>query len=122
MNYDMMNNNKLSLTGKIAAPLVFTHEVLGEDFTKRGSSEEAVGSIRHHPAYGVRQADSGVRFREGETITVEGQFRSHNKVEGGRSRLVLTAFARDVIYPADESINPNLLEVSGYICKSPCTG
>ena len=32
MNYDMMNNNRLSLTGTISSPVTFTHEVLGESF------------------------------------------------------------------------------------------
>ena len=51
-------------------------------------------------------------------VTIKGQFRSYNKMAGEKSKLMLTVFARDVL-PYDESANPNMLELTGYICKPP---
>ena len=51
-------------------------------------------------------------------VTVEGQFRSYNKFDGERSRLMLSVFARE-IFPFEESDNPNVVELVGFICKEP---
>jgi primosomal replication protein N len=51
-------------------------------------------------------------------ITVVGQFRSYNKVVGDKSKLMLTIFVRDA-READPSVNPNIIELTGYICKPP---
>ena len=57
-------------------------------------------------------------MREGDTICALGQFRSYNKLEGGRSRLMLTVFVREVLQTPPSS-NPNSVVLSGYICKPP---
>ena len=54
----------------------------------------------------------------GEKIGIRGQFRSHNRLEDGRSRLMLSVFCRD-LEDWDENINSNMVELTGYICKSP---
>jgi single-stranded DNA-binding protein len=55
---------------------------------------------------------------KGKTLCALGQFRSYNKIEGGKSRLMLTVFIRELI---DEipNRNPNNVLLSGYICKPP---
>ena len=120
MNYDMMSNNKLSLTGTIASPVVFTHEVLGESFFETSIEVKRLSGLTDViPLTVSDRLMDGEPLRQGEEVTVEGQFRSHNKTVGDKSKLMLTAFARDVIRPALEGINPNSLEVCGYICKQP---
>lgn len=120
MNYDSMNNNKLSLTGVIAAPVRFTHEVLGESFFETTIEVKRLSGLSDMiPLTVSDRLMSGGALCEGDEITVEGQFRSHNKADGEKSRLVLTAFARDVIRPAMKGVNPNSLEACGYICKPP---
>lgn len=120
MNYDLMNNNKLSLTGTIAEPVRFTHEVLGESFFETTLQVKRLsGQSDMIPLTVSDRLMAGCPLCEGDEITVEGQFRSHNKIEGDKSRLVLTAFARDIIFPARENVNPNSLEACGYICKQP---
>ena len=54
----------------------------------------------------------------GATLSIIGQFRSYNKLEQERSRLMLTVFARD-ISESDDEPNPNVIELEGYICKPP---
>ena len=54
----------------------------------------------------------------GSVISAVGQFRSYNKLEGGKSRLMLTVFVRELVEPSAEK-NPNGIVLSGYICKPP---
>ncbi|MDR0384172.1 MAG: single-stranded DNA-binding protein [Christensenellaceae bacterium] len=56
--------------------------------------------------------------KPGEEVGVYGQFRSCNKIENGRSRLVLYVYAQTMTKDIDED-NPNVIELSGYICKPP---
>lgn len=51
-------------------------------------------------------------------LALTGQFRSYNKLEETRSRLMLSVFVRELL-PYDEETNPNEAELSGYICKPP---
>ena len=57
-------------------------------------------------------------FSPGDTLTVQGQLRSYNKVMGGAGRLLLTAFAQRLL-PPDDSENPNVIHLTGAICKPP---
>lgn len=119
MNYEQMSNNKLRLTGTVTENPVYSHEVCGEEFyeTKlsvaRLSGQEDVIPVTVSERLLSRQ-----EIVPGARISVVGQFRSYNKAEGERSRLLLTAFAREIL-PADEEVNPNMIEIIGYICKNP---
>ena len=56
----------------------------------------------------------------GEFVTIRGIFTSHNKIVDGRSKLILRVLAQEVSYATQEDINnPNIIELSGYVCKSP---
>ena len=52
----------------------------------------------------------------GESLAIEGQFRSYNKFEDGKSRLMLTIFVRQIL-DCDDERNPNMIELTGFICK-----
>ena len=58
---------------------------------------------------------------EGEYIMVQGQFRSYNRHEEKKNRLVLSVFVRELSFveEADESIKTNQIFLDGYICKPP---
>lgn len=58
---------------------------------------------------------------EGLLICVNGQFRSYNRHEERKNRLVLSVFAREVdfIEEMEESSKTNQIYLDGYICKEP---
>ena len=58
------------------------------------------------------------KFDVGNKVAIKGQFRSYNKLVDGASKLVLTVFVREII-EVDESMNPNIIEIVGYVCKPP---
>ena len=57
-------------------------------------------------------------MKVGGYICALGQFRSYNKVDGAKSRLMLTVFVRELL-EAPPVKNPNSIVLSGYICKPP---
>lgn len=119
MNYEEMNNNRAMLTGKVTEEAKFSHEVFGEGFYEiklevpRLSAQTDILPVTISERL-LACHDASV----GSILSVIGQFRSYNKLEEERSRLMLTVFARDVL-DADEEPNPNVIELEGYICKPP---
>ena len=58
----------------------------------------------------------------GREICVHGQFRSYNRHEENRNRLVLSLFVREMSFleeVAETDIKPNYIFLDGYICKPP---
>ena len=57
----------------------------------------------------------------GMLLCVNGQFRSYNRHEERKNRLVLSVFAREVefIGQLEESFKTNQIYLDGYICKEP---
>ncbi len=119
MNYEMMNNNKVFLSGKVETEPEFSHETFGEAFYEiqlsiaRLSDHADLIPITVSEKLLVKDA-----FKVGSKIAVKGQFRSYNKIVDGTSKLVLTVFVRELI-ETDDSMNPNIIEIVGYVCKPP---
>lgn len=119
MNYEQMNNNKLQLTGVISKEPVYSHEVFGEGFYETEITVPRLSDQTDTIPVTISDrliSQNGIEV--GDKVSVVGQFRSYNKLEGERSRLLLTAFVRDVV-SEDEIQNPNQIDICGYICKQP---
>ena len=58
---------------------------------------------------------------QGEYIQILGQFRSYNRHEEKKNRLVLSVFAREISFVEEESdkMKTNQIFLDGYICKMP---
>jgi hypothetical protein len=118
MNYNLEKNNKVYIYGKIVSQAVFSHEVFGEGFyefyleVKRLSGQGDVLPIT------ISERLMTESMIEGSELCALGQFRSYNKIENGKSRLMLTVFVREVLQ-LQPCKNPNSIVLSGYICKPP---
>ena len=118
----IIENNQVSMTGEIASPFTFSHEVFGEGFymvdilVKRLSDS----SDRIPVMISERLIDVTQNY-EGEFVQVTGQFRSYNRHEEKRNRLVLSVFAREVSFVEEENdkAKTNQIFLDGYICKTP---
>ena len=118
----IIENNQVSIMGKIASQFTFSHQVFGEGFymldvlVKRlsHSADRSPGMVS------VRLVDVTEDY-EGEYIQVTGQFRSYNRHEEKKNRLVLSVFAREISFVEDEddSVKSNQIFLDGYICKPP---
>ncbi len=119
MNYATEKNNKVYLQGEIVSEATFSHEVYGEGFYEfyvrvpRLSGQTDVLPV----TLSERLIKDGL-LAKGKSICALGQFRSYNKLENGRSRLMLTVFVRELLEELPGK-NPNGILLSGYICKPP---
>ena len=118
MNINTEKNNKVYLCGKIVSKAQFSHEVFGEGFYEFFVRVERLSGQADTLPVTISERLMTDEMTVGSTLCALGQFRSYNKIEGGRSRLMLTVFVREVL-TARPSSNPNSVVLSGYICKPP---
>ena len=119
MDHNAEKNNRVFLTGEIVSEAVFSHEVYGEGFYELFVRVMRLsGQADVLPVTISERLIEGHNLKPGSTICALGQFRSYNKLEGGRSRLMLTVFVRELV-EEPLSRNPNTIVLSGYICKPP---
>lgn len=111
------NNNHVLLKGKIKELPTYSHTVMGEGFfemfveVERLSEEVDILPV----TISERLIEN---FKIGDEIGISGQFRSYNKLENGRSKLMLTIFVKELVNPKDMS-EINQIYLIGYICKEP---
>ncbi len=119
MNHVTEKNNRVYVSGEIVSDATFSHEVYGEGFYEffvrvmRLSGQADILPV----TLSERLIQDGMLCK-GKTICALGQFRSYNKIENGRSRLMLTVFIRELLDELPDK-NPNSILLSGYICKPP---
>lgn len=108
--------------GEIASDFKFSHQVFGEGFylvdirVKRLSDSEDIIPVM----VSERLIDVTQDYM-GEFLMVTGQFRSYNRHEEKKNRLVLSVFARELVFveQEDDSVKSNQIFLDGYICKPP---
>ena len=116
---NLMNNNIVYLTGKITGEPKYSHSVFGEGFYETYVEVERLSSQKDVIPVTVseRLLDEG-GFEDGSQVSIEGQFRSYNKLMDGKSKLMLTVFVREIA-DDDYALNTNRIELTGYVCKPP---
>ncbi len=119
MNNEAKTNNKVYLSGTLESEPVFSHELYGEgfyEFTLRvprlSDQSDVIPITISERLLGEKNLVKGTK------ISFYGQFRSFNKLVGEKSKLMLTVFVRDFL-DEDEEANPNVTELTGYVCKQP---
>ena len=118
MNYNTEKNNKVYIYGEIVSEAVFSHEVYGEGFYEFYVKVMRLSGQADVLPVTVSERIMTEEMKPGNTICALGQFRSYNKLEGGKSRLMLTVFIRELL-DTQPGKNPNSIILSGYICKPP---
>lgn len=117
-----VENNMVTISGKVGSKVEFSHEVYGEGFyyflleVQRLSDSSDMIPV----TISERLADKDL-LKIGTCIELEGQFRSYNSYNSEGNRLILTVFAREINFLDDDtkSKNPNQIYLNGYICKRP---
>lgn len=119
MNNEFLTNNKVILQGSVESEPVYSHEIYGEAFY-----EFQLKVARLSETYDIIPVTISERIMNenditvGKEITISGQFRSYNKIEDGKSKLMLTVFIREFLDDV-EIDSSNTIEITGYICKEP---
>ena len=101
----IIENNQVSVMGRIATGFTFSHQVFGEGFymmdilVKRLSdSEDRIPVMVSERLIDITQDYVG------EYIEIHGQFRSYNRHEEKKNRLVLSVFVRELEFTEEELI------------------
>lgn len=118
MNYVTEKNNRVYVCGTITSDAVFSHEVFGEGFYEFFISVPRLSGQMDILPVTVSERLMGDGMKKGDALCALGQFRSYNKIENGKSRLMLTVFIREVL-DFNLGKNPNSIVLAGYICKPP---
>lgn len=122
MTDKVIENNQVTVMGEIVSDFSFSHEIFGEGFymvdmaVKRLSESYDVIPLM----VSERLIDVNGDYK-GMYVCINGQFRSYNRHEERKNRLVLSVFAREIefIDELEESAKTNQIYLDGYICKEP---
>ena len=131
MDTNYLENNYLTLVGKVTGEKRFSHEIYGERFfTFNLLIPRLSGNADIIPVTTSERLISDEMLTEGNKLLIKGQFRSYNSYENERNKLVLTVFAKDVEEVEENETNEenemikremttNEVVLIGYVCKKP---
>ena len=122
MTDKVIENNQAVIMGEIVSRFDFSHEIFGEGFymvdvkvPRLSDSNDIIPLMVSERLIDVEEDYCG------QNIMVQGQFRSYNRHEERRNRLVLSVFAREIEFVDEtpESSQTNQIFLDGFICKEP---
>ena len=130
MDTNYLENNYLTLVGKVTGEKRFSHEIYGERFYIFDLSIPRLsGNSDIIPITVSERLISDEMLQEGKKLLVKGQFRSYNSYENEKNKLILTVFAKDITEVEEENDEENEfvkkdtvtneVVLIGYICKKP---
>ncbi len=120
---DKMNeNNQVTVMGEIVGEFSFSHEIYGEGFymidilvPRLSESADRIPLMVSERLLDIKKDYRGMN------VKISGQFRSYNRHEERKNKLVLSVFVRDweFIDEVERSEMTNHIELDGFICKEP---
>ena len=111
--------NTLHLSGRVIGEPVVGHEAFGEKFYYLTLGVPRLsGAMDHLPITLSERLLDGAALADGDSLAIEGQVRSYNKIIEGAGRLLITAFAQKIV-EENEHENPNQITLTGTLCKAP---
>ena len=122
MTDKVFDNNQVSVAGEVSSEFTFSHDVFGEGFyvvdvlvSRLSNSYDIIPIMVSERLIDVKQD-----YR-GKFVEILGQFRSYNRHEESKNKLVLSVFAREVkiVDELSENAKPNFIFLDGYVCKPP---
>ena len=119
----VIENNRVSIIGEIVSDFEYSHEVFGEGFYLVDVSVNRLSNMSDViPLMVSERLIDITRDYKGMIIEAAGQFRSYNRHEGEKNRLVLSIFVRELQFLEEEvkdQSKTNQIFLDGYICKAP---
>ena len=122
MTDKVFDNNQVSIAGEVISDFTFSHDVFGEGFyilevvvSRLSNSYDMIPVMVSERLIDVKQD------YKGKFVEVLGQFRSYNRHEESKNKLVLSVFAREVkmVDELSENAKPNHIFLDGFVCKPP---
>lgn len=119
---EIIKNNKVTIMGEIVSGFIFSHEIFGESFYTMDVRCKRLSE--NYDTIPVMVSERLMDVKEdftGQLVSINGQFRSYNRHEGEKTRLILSVFAREVevLDEIEGLTRTNQIFLDGYICKHP---
>ena len=103
MDTNYLENNYLTLVGRVNSEKRLSHEIYGERFYSFDLCIPRLsGSADVIPVTASERLFDDDMLQIGTKLLIKGQFRSYNSYENERNRLILTVFAKDMQKLEDE--------------------
>ena len=121
----VIENNRVCIIGEIVSEFTFSHEVFGEGFYIANVSVNRLSDmVDVIPLMISERLIDVTKDYRGMKIEVAGQFRSYNRHEGTKNKLVLSIFVRELRFieedeMPEEQSKSNQIFLDGYVCKPP---
>ena len=130
LDTNYLENNYLTLVGKVTGEKKFSHEIYGERFYVFNLEIARLsGNADIIPITVSERLATDEMLTSGKNLLVKGQFRSYNSYDNEKNRLILTVFAKDVIELEENNQEENEMTkkdmvtnevvLVGFICKKP---
>lgn len=122
MTNTINENNQTTIMGEIVSDFTYSHEIFGEGFYVADVSVNRLSGNLDiiQVMISDRLLDMNADYK-GMFISVNGQFRSYNRYEGSRYKLMLYVLAREIYLVEDvkECSYSNQIYLDGFICRKP---
>ena len=118
----VIENNQVTVMGKIVSGFLFSHEIYGEGFYMMDVEVERLSdSTDIIPVMVSDRLIDVTQNYTGTNVCIGGQFRSYNRHEEKKNKLVLSVFAREIDFAPEmeENTKTNQIFLDGFICKEP---
>lgn len=115
-------NNQVTITGKIVSDFRFSHQVYGEGFYMADIEVSRLSNLTDTiPLLVSERLVDVTESHIGKIVTVSGQFRSHNRYEEDKYKLILSVFTRNwqFVDEIPKSEKTNQIYLDGFICRTP---
>ena len=114
----MKDNNTVLISGTLASGFSCIHEIYGEKFylfdlrcVRASETQDIIKVIVSDRLIDVTKDYSNKYFE------ITGQFRSFNKQEEEKTKLILTVFVKNISVLDEKNVDRNLIELDGFLCK-----
>ena len=120
-----INHNQVEVCGSINSAFEYSHEIFGEGFyTVKLLVNRLSEATDEIPLLISERLVDVTKDYRGMKIEVSGQFRSYNRHEGLKNKLILSIFVRELQFVEDDDMpqeqsKSNQIYLDGYVCKPP---
>lgn len=118
----ILENNQVVISGEVVSKFYFSHEYFGEKYyLVYVDVPRTSGFVDRLPVMVSEYLTNVEEDLRGCKVSVYGQYRSYNKHERDKNRLLLSVFAleMEVVKEAFTGSNGNNVYLEGTICKEP---
>lgn len=115
-----MENNQVTIIGKIKSMPVFHHEIYGKQVYEFKVEVKRTSGVADEINVRISERLLDKEYSIGDVVKIEGQYRSYNSLSNGKYHLDIYIFVDSIFrYDGAEQQDFNSISLTGFICKRP---